>query len=195
MGQPARRWPDGLCEQSAHTPPDRECVHPGGADREHGIARRQVSAEQRELQAISPGQVAAYLSAAGWRATARTPTTVKWRLDLKDRDRSLILVTDREDPDYEDYLMVLVARLRDVEQRDGQSIYRDMLDAGRDTLVIRVSAPNITEGEVPVSYGTELYGGVRDLIAAGGRSVRTTRASFAGPTPPEVMDVLDRLTF
>lgn len=106
-----------------------------------------------------------------------------------------MLVNDRDDPDYEDYLAVLFARLRDIERRDSESILSDIRVAGRDTLVLCVAAPAISAGEVPVAYGSELFGGVRDLLVASGRSLGDTRANFGGPTPESVMRLLDRLTF
>jgi hypothetical protein len=112
-----------------------------------------------------------------------------------ERGRSIILVTDRQDPDYEDYAAILFARLRDVEGRDEDSIYTDVLSAGRDVMTIAVAAPTIGRGEVPVAYGAELFKGTRDLMMASGRSVVGTRAKFGGPPPESVRDTLERLTF
>lgn len=144
---------------------------------------------------LDPAQIAAYLRTHGWRVADRRRTTSRWTLATPEEGRSVVLVNDREDPDYEDYLTVLFARLRDIERRDSDAILSDIRVAGRDTLVLRVAAPAISAGEVPISYGTELFGGVRDLIVASGRSLGDTRANFGGPTPESVMHLLDRLTF
>jgi len=143
----------------------------------------------------TPAQIAAYLRARGWTAVDRRASSVKWMLSAAERDRSVVVVSDQDDPDYEDFLLVLLARLCDIERRDTVSILNDILLAGRDTLVLRVAAPAVTAGEVPISYGTELFGGVRDLLVASGRSLGDTRANFAGPTPESVMELLDRMTF
>jgi hypothetical protein len=145
--------------------------------------------------ALTPSQIAAYLQAHGWRAADRRRTTSRWTLPTEARQRSVVLVNDQDDPDYADFLLVLLARLRDVEHRDQEAIISDILVAGRDTLVLRVAAPAVGAGEVPVSYGTELFGGMRDLLAASGRSLGVTRANFLGPTPDNVMQLLDRMTF
>jgi hypothetical protein len=142
---------------------------------------------------LDPAQIAAYLRTHGWRVADRRRTTSRWT--LPDEGRSIVLVDNREDPDYEDYLSVLFARLRDIERRDSEAILGDIRVAGRDTLVLRVAAPAISAGEIPISYGTELFGGVRDLLVASGRSLDDTRANFRGPTPESVMNLLDRLTF
>ena len=144
---------------------------------------------------VRPGQIAAYLAEHGWEKVEERETTDRWRLLDGHEGRSVIVVRDPRDPDYEDYLAILFARLGEVEQRDSRSLVRDMLNAGRDVLTVSIAAPTVREGEIPVSYGEELFGGVRDLIAASGRAVKATRANFAGPTPPEVMEALDRLSF
>jgi hypothetical protein len=148
--------------------------------------------DPHDIEPAPPAQVAAYLRARGWALAGESEESVRWTLDSA---RSVVLVRDDEDPDYADFFGVLLARLQDVERRDARRIMRDMLEAGRDTLELRVSAPAIAAGEVPVAYGTELFGGVRDLLVASGRSIGVTRANFAGPTPEEVIDLLDRLTF
>jgi hypothetical protein len=144
---------------------------------------------------LTPAHIAAYLRAHGWTAAERRATTVKWTLAAPDSGRSVVLVSDRNDPDYDDFMTILLARLRDVERRDTDAILSDILVAGRDTLVLRVAAPAVSAGEVPIAYGTELFGGVRDLLVASGRSLADTRANFLGPTPDVVMNLLDRLTF
>ncbi|HEU4656813.1 MAG TPA: hypothetical protein VFR97_04790, partial [Capillimicrobium sp.] len=154
-----------------------------------------MSTNPRSLDEIAPTQIAAYLRARGWQAADERKSSVRWQLRTFERERSVVLVRDKDDPDYGDYVTVLLARLRDVERRDTEAILSDMLVAGRDTLALRVAAPAIAAGEVPIAYGSELFGGVRDLIVASGRSLADTRANFAGPTPENVMALLDRLTF
>jgi hypothetical protein len=145
---------------------------------------------------VSPAQIAAYLGAHGWEPVERRAESVRWTLaEAAGRARSVVLVRDPDDPDYEDFTTVLLARLRDVERRDTDAILHDILVAGRDTLMLRVAAPAVASGEVAVAYGTELFGGVRDLLVASGRSLAKTRANFAGPTPDVVMDLLKRMTF
>lgn len=147
------------------------------------------------LDELAPAQVGAYLVSRGWELHERGDSTAQWFLPTVARGRSVVVVTDPDDPEYVDFLTILLARLRDIEQRDPDLIVSDIVNAGRDSLTISVAATTIATGEISLSYGQELFGGVRDLIAAGGRSVAVTRANFLGPTPPDVMEVLDRLTF
>lgn len=147
------------------------------------------------LLELEPAQIAAYLRSTGWTPAETRKSSIQWQLSEPERGRSVVLVTDRRDPDYEDYTTILFARLRDVEGRGDDAIYFDVLNAGRDTMTIAVAAPTIGQGEVPVSYGAELFRATRDLMAAGGRSVIGTRAKFGGPPPENVRDALDRLTF
>ena len=149
----------------------------------------------RHPEELTPAQIAAYLRAHGWELADQTPERVKWTLAAEGRGRSVVQVRDPDSADYEDFVIVLLARLGDIERRDAEAIISDILVAGRDTLVLRVAAPAVAAGEVPVAYGTELFGGVRDLLVASGRSLADTRANFAGPTPENVMEVLDRMTF
>lgn len=149
----------------------------------------------QRLDQLPPGQVGAYLKSRGWRLLDRSESAAKWTLPETARGRSVVVLTNALDPEYEDFLRIVLARLRDVERRNPELIVADIMNAGRDALTISVTAPVIASGEIPLAYGEELFGGVRDLIAAGGRSVAVTRANFLGPTPADVMDVLERLTF
>ena len=143
---------------------------------------------------LTPPQIAAYLRVHGWEPVDLTSDRMKWATEAEG-GRSVVLVRDTEDPDYEDFVSVLLARLRDVERRDTDAIVRDITVAGRDALTLRVEAPGVAAGEIPVAYGTELFGGVRDLLVASGRSLSGTRANFAGPTLNEVMELMENLTF
>lgn len=138
-------------------------------------------------------RLAAYLASTGWEAVRSGENGVVWS---RNGERSLLVPSPGlDEDDYEDIAQRAVLRLRDIEGRPPEAITRDIALAGRDTLLIRIAAATIAEGEVPIRFGPDAFQGAWELCTAAALAENDPRARFGSYRPEIVTDAINTLTF
>jgi hypothetical protein len=145
------------------------------------------------ISSADPRRVAAYLKSAGWAEKRRAANGTVWSLG---GSRSLILPSPDLDPDdYDELRDRAVLRVAEIERRTAEEVRRDISLTDRDTLLIRIDAPVITHGEIPLRFGSEAFNGARELFTAAALAEHAPRARFGSFRPSDVIDVVDNATF
>lgn len=145
------------------------------------------------ISPLDSRRLAAYLASTGWEAVRAGENGVVWS---RWGQRSLLVPSPHLDgEDYADIAERVVLRLRDIEGRPSDAITRDIALAGRDTLLIRIAAPVIADGEVPIRFGSEAFQGARELCTAAALAENDPRARFGSFRPDIVTDAINTLMF
>jgi hypothetical protein len=142
---------------------------------------------------ISGRRLDAYLEATGWTRLRVGANGAVWSLA---EQRSLLSPgqeLDHEDRD--ELIQRAVSRLAEIENRSIADVFRDIMLADRDTLLVRIESPDLAHGEMPLRFGSEAFQGARELFTAAALAEHLPRARFGSFRPVPVLEVLDSTTF
>lgn len=139
---------------------------------------------------IEPEVAELYLLARGWEVRRRSSAFSTWnRPDLK--DAALFLPLSRKPDDYAERLSQFVQRLAVFERSDWATIATNLRYAASDLIRVRLVSPRVGPGELPITDGTKLFDGTRDLIQAAACAAIQPRPAFGTKKPGTVVDYLD----
>ncbi|WP_320671553.1 hypothetical protein [Patulibacter defluvii] len=145
------------------------------------------------MTTVDPQDLAAYLHATGWRRVATADVGTHWRFDEGGSSRNVAVPSRVLDRDSQAAtIWATLGVLEQIEKRPAASIAASLLDAARDVVRIRLVAPELQNGEIPVRVAPDLALGSRDALAFAARAeVRTSPVYPSGTLPSLVDSFLD----
>lgn len=146
-----------------------------------------------ELATVSPQATAAYLMLTGWERTSTGELGDRWRYVDDARVRNVAVPHDQLDAtDRATMLSKVVSVLQEVEGRPPERIAADLRDADSDIVSFRVVAPQLSDGEMPLTAAPEMLNGAREALKAAARAETHRRAFYSGgQLPSSVSQFLD----
>lgn len=144
-----------------------------------------------ELASLAPTDVGTYLEASGWREAERYERATIWVRETSQGEAEVRLPSSNEFRDYPRRLAELLSTLSTVEQRDRESILRDLSLPRLDVQQIR-TMPETPSGTTPLHQGFQAVKGVHDLFlaAATSASLEEPHAVLPSQKPKEAWDFL-----
>lgn len=143
------------------------------------------------LEAVPPQYIAAFLQSRGWRLEHRGEDGEQWVLIDSARERfGSVLVPYRtpDDPGWRQArLHVLLDELRLLEDVSAEDLLRLVGAAGRDTIRVRIIAPQTQSGEIPLDYATDLVTGVVVMMEAAARATYRPQRRYQTGRQPDVV--------
>lgn len=148
------------------------------------------------LAAVEPSEIATYLTAAGWSEIGRYPRATVWVREVAGDEADVRLPANRDFRDYDRRIAELLGTLSAVEQRDRESILRDIRTGGVDVQHIR-TMPDGPSGTTPLHQGFLAMQGVHDLYLAAATSANPEQREVILPSakPREVWDFAKNVRF
>lgn len=146
--------------------------------------------DRRALEAVSPGALAAYARAAGWRKVDEYGeySDVYAADDLPE----LVVPRTHRLGDYGYVVSQLLQIFATAADTDELSLYRDLVTADRDVIRVRVS-PGDEDGSISVRHGLGLMRGTHDMLVAAACSLHETQPVFHAGASRKMNDFLGNI--
>ena len=143
------------------------------------------------LEAVPPQYIAAFLLSRGWRLDERSDEGEQWVLIDPTRDRyGSVLVPSASIDDQgwrQARLHVLLEDLEVLEAVSANDLLALLGAAGRDTVRVRVVAPEARAGEIPLDYASSLMSGVVVMVEAAARASYRPQRRYQTGRQPEIV--------
>lgn len=143
----------------------------------------------------TPGEVGAYLRAAGWEACDVNERWVEFRRVLGDEEATVEVPQRLLAPDYPRVVMRVLDYLAELEARPVAMVHQDVLSTSTDRVRLRLVGPGIIAGRLSLEAGWQVYEAARDLMLAAACAARRTAAAFPRRKAGESMAVLNHARF
>ena len=146
--------------------------------------------DSRALEAVSPGALAAYARAAGWRKVDEFGEYSD--VYAADDQPELIVPRTHRLGDYSYVVSQLLQIFATAADTDELSLYRDLVTADRDVIRIRAS-PGNEDGSISVQHGLGLMRGAHDMLVAAACSLHGTQPVFHASASLKMNDFLGNI--
>lgn len=147
------------------------------------------------LQALPRQYIGAFLLSRGWRLEDQRDEGDHWVLvdAVRERYGSVLVPSNAVDDAgwRAARLHVLAEEIEELEHLSPEALVALLGEAGRDTLRVRVVAPQTTAGELPLGYAAEFVSGVVVMVEAAARATyRPQRRYQTGRQPAVVREFM-----
>lgn len=147
------------------------------------------------LHAVSPLELAGYLSSSGWREAQRIGDKgAVWVCSPQRGKEYEILVPLRTDlGDYIYRIADALHTLEVIEQRSPLEIFFDLTTADADVIRVRVTAPDTAAGTIPLEDGVGLVQHAREMLLAAACAAIQPKSRFPARKPVQAMEYLEHV--
>ncbi len=148
------------------------------------------------VHAIRPMDAAMYLLAGGWTAPSDAqdgPAALFYRRAADRGEYEALLPLDATARDYALRMGDLLAVLAAVEKRSQSEIYSDLLTTTADVVRIRIAAPELNDGTLPIEEHAQIAQKARDMVLAAACAVTDKRPVWHKRKPQQAMDHVRRV--
>ncbi|MBB6053926.1 hypothetical protein [Armatimonas rosea] len=152
-----------------------------------------VTITDREvLSSVGTSQIAAYLGSRNWKYISRYfDTGTVWQ--GPDDQSKLVLPHSSTLDDYAEGVADILAVLARVERRSQEQVLRDIDEATKDVIRIRLSGDDLEDGAIPLEEAAHLIGHARDMMMAAACSTVRRRTIHTGRKPTEAVEYIKRV--
>ncbi|MBF0614324.1 MAG: hypothetical protein G8237_11205 [Magnetococcales bacterium] len=140
------------------------------------------------MKELKPLEIAAYLRSTGW--TQQSSTEGKWAVWIKDDAYEILLPLQREYRDYVLRMSEMLQLLEEVEQRSQLIIFNDLLATGVDVIRVRLVAPDLADGNIPIDEHVKIAQQAREMMLSAACSTIQPKAVLPTRRPIQAMDYL-----
>lgn len=149
-----------------------------------------MTSSQTEKLGFGAEELVVYLVQKGWTKDA----VLEGRASIWHRINDELSEISVPVPNLRDYcarMLDALADLQEFEQRDRESIRRDIVNAGAGLLTVRVKGEDTAEGLIPLRDGIVLVQKAKDLLVAAAMSLPTKKRHFQGKLADEMRAYID----
>ena len=149
-----------------------------------------------EIDVVAPTSMMAYLRARGWKQQPfHTKLATMWILEDEESEDTyeILLPRTREIRDFRLRMTEALRTLEIVEQRSAPQIVDDLLTATADTIRIRLRAPGLESGSLPLNLGAQMIQQAREIVLAAACGAVEPRPVYRTKKPKHAHEYLERV--
>ena len=143
-----------------------------------------------DLRLVSPLEVTTYLKTHGWKQTGDIRRATVW---THKTGAEVLVPSQSSTADYNIRIAELLQGIEEVEHRPARKILADLLPRSVDIVRLRLEAPFLADGTIPIEAALSAITHVRDLFLAVASWVTEPAYVHLGRKPREVLDYMSRV--